>query len=211
MTTLRVQTKIAGVLADVTSVTLANAATGATWGVRRTDTGAVVVAAGTAVPRMSTGVYEYEYTDTPGVPYEYRMAVVYGGEKFIGGGSWTANVTPATATLDLSEFDEVLMGNLDVEEDEFGEPVTVHPVGGADRVCTAIVTRDPPVMKENPREEYFPVLVSLRNSATLGISAAEWSNRFEITLPRHRGAAAVRMRTVKAVKQDAARITWGCQ
>lgn len=210
MTTLRVHTKIAGVLANITSVVFGNAVTGATYGVRRTDSGVVTVAAGVAIPNVSAGVYEYEYADTPGVPYEWRFVAVYGGEKFIGGGSWTANVTPATATLDLSEFDEVLLDNLDAEEDEFGESVTVHPVGGADRVCVAIVTRDPPAMKDRPREEYFPVLVSVRNSATLGISAAEGSNRFEISLPRHRGSAAVRMRTVQAVKQDAARITWGC-
>jgi hypothetical protein len=211
MTTLRVQTKIAGVLANVTSVTLADAALAPTYGIRRTDTGVVVVAAGTPMPNVTPGVYEYEYADTSGVPYQWRFAVVYGGQTHIGGGSWTATITPAAAVLTLTAFDEILLANLDQEDAAFGEAVTVHPVGGADRSCTAIVTRDPPVSTDNPRETYYPVLVSLRNDAVLGISGAEWSNRFEITIARHRGSAPGRVRTVKAVKQDAARITWGCQ
>jgi hypothetical protein len=212
MTTLRLTTKAAGVLANVTSVTLANAATGATWGVRRTDTGVVVVAAGTAVPNISIGLYEYTFTDLPGVPYEYRMAVVYGGETFVSGGDWTANVTPATAVLELTDFDEVLVANVAHELEMWGEDVVVHPVGGVDRYCIAIVTRDPPVVvADRPREEYFPVLVSLPNDAITGISGAEWNARFEITIPRYRGSATVRVRPVKPLHQDAALIMWGCR
>jgi hypothetical protein len=211
MTTLRMTTKAAGVLANVTSVTLSDQPIAPIYGVRRTDTGAVVVAAGTAVPNVSPGVYEYTFTDVSGVPYEYRIAVVAYGRTFIGGGSWTANVTPATAVLELTGFDEVLVANVACELEAWGEDVTVHPVGGADRACVAIVTRDPPVLASRPREEYFPVLVSLPNDATTGISAAEWNNRFEITVPRYRGSATSRVRTLKPVHQDAALIMWGCR
>jgi hypothetical protein len=208
MTTLRVQTKIAGVLADVTSVTLSDAVTGATYGIRRTDTGAVVVAAGTALTRVSAGVYEYEYADSPGVPYEWRFAAVYGGETYIGGGSWTAHVTPATATLTLSDQDECLVEDVDVFLAEYGEAVTVHPVGGADRSVTGIVARAREGMQEQPRGPVGPVSLTLPNSATTGISGAEWSNRFEVTVPRYRGGVTVRMRTVRPLQQDAAMITW---
>jgi hypothetical protein len=210
MTTLRVTTKQAGVLTDVTSVTLADLPTVPAYGIRRTDTGAVAVAAGTSLVRVSTGVYEYEFADTPGVPYEWRFAVLVDGRTNIGGGSWVAHLTPAEATLDLTIADEVALANCDVEEAIWGEQVTIHPPGGADRVCTVIVTRDPPRLADRPREEYHPVLVSARNSTTLGIGAAEWTNQFTITLPRHRGSVPVTMRTVRKVHDDAARITWGC-
>jgi hypothetical protein len=213
MTTLRVRAMdLSGALADVVSVALADrpASQSPTYGVRRRDTGAVIVTAGTPMTKVTTGIYEYDLTDSPGVPYEWRFAAVSGGQTVVGGGSWVANLTPAEATLELTDFEEILLDNLDVEEDEYGEAVTVHPVGGADRICTAIVTRDPPRLEDRPREEYYPVLVSLRNDTAYGIGAAEWNNRFEITLPRHRGALAVRMRVVRKVKDDAARITWGC-
>jgi hypothetical protein len=208
MTTLRVQTRIAGVLANVSGVTLADAVTGPVYGVRRTDTGAVVVTAGTAMVNVSTGVYEYDFTDAPGVPYEWRFAAVYGTAAHIGGGSWTAHVTPATAVLDLSEFDAVLVADVEVYLSEYGEAVTVHPVGGADRAVTGVITRSRPEMNDQPRGPLNPVAVSLPNSATTGISGAEWNNRFEVTVPRYRGGPTMRIRTVRAIAQDAAMITW---
>jgi hypothetical protein len=208
MTTLRLQTTIAGVLANITSVVFGNAVTGATYGVRRTDTGVVVVAAGVAIPNISAGLYEYEYTDTPGVPYEWRFVAVYGGEKFIGGGAWTADVTPATATLTLSDFDEVLVDDVAVYLADYGEAVTVHPVGGADRPVTGVITRSKLEMKDQPRGPAAPLAVSLPNSATTGISGAEWHSRFEVTVPRYRGGPTVRMRITRALAQDAGMITW---
>jgi hypothetical protein len=208
MTTLRVQITIGGVLADVAGVTLSDAVSGAIYGVRRTDTGAVVVAAGTAMTRVSAGVYEYEYSDSPGVPYDWRFAAVYGGETYIGGGTWTADVTPAAAVLELSEFDECLVADIEVYLSDYGEAVMVHPVGGEDRAVMGVITRFQAEIKDQPRGPLNPVAVSLPNSATMGISGAEWNNRFEVTVPRYRGGPTVRMLTRRALAQDAAMITW---
>ena len=63
-----------GVLADATSVVLRDSSS--TWGIRRTDTGATVVPAGTAVPRKSTGVYEYVFRPPElGIKYEAAVEV----------------------------------------------------------------------------------------------------------------------------------------
>lgn len=210
MTTLRLTTKIAGVLADVTAVTLSDkpAAQSPTYGVRRTDTSAVVVAAGTAVPKVSTGLYEYSFAATDGVPYEYRMAAVYAGETFISGGSWTETLDPPASVLELSEQDECLVDDVDFFLLEYGEDVVVYPPAGASRSVTGIVVRSPAKMDANPRSQGNPVSVQLPNSVTTGIGGAEWTNRFEVDVPRYRGGPNVRMRIVKAVSQDAAMITW---
>src|SRR4051812_47182862 len=54
------------------------------YGVKRLDTGAVVVAAGVDVPRVSTGVYEYVLTDpSAGLTYQYAITMVYLGETYV--------------------------------------------------------------------------------------------------------------------------------
>jgi len=208
MKTLRVQTKIAGALANVTSVTLANAVSAATYGVRRTDTGAAVVAAGTAMTRVATGVYEYDFDDVEGLSYEWRFRAVYGGESFIGGGTWTATVTPPAPTLELSDHDAVLVQDVDFYLAEYGEQVTVYPPAAASRTATGIILRSAAKMDANPRAQTNPLGVQLPNSSTTGISGAEWNNRFEVDVPRYRGGETVRMRTLRASHQDAAFITW---
>jgi hypothetical protein len=54
-----------------------------TFGVKRTDTNAVVVADSTALTNVSTGVYRYTFTDpAPGLTYNYYVEWVYGGETY---------------------------------------------------------------------------------------------------------------------------------
>jgi len=60
MTTITFTTKLEGVLTNATSVTLSNS--DATIGIKRNDTGAVVVAAGTVLTNSSTGTYSYVFT-----------------------------------------------------------------------------------------------------------------------------------------------------
>jgi hypothetical protein len=211
MTILRLTTKVAGLAANISGVTLADAVASPTYGVRRTDTGEIVVPAGTAVPNVAVGIYEYECADLPGVPYEYHMVAAYAGRTALCGGSWTAQVEPPAPQLILTEFDELLIANREQELAQWGEPVTVHPIGGADRLVTGIVTRSPPVLRDRPREPEFPLLVALPNDSVLGISAGEWNDRFELTIQRFRGSATARVRTVKPLHQDAALITWGCR
>lgn len=72
MATLRFETKISGVLADVDSVVLCDPTT--TYGIQRTDTGATVVAANTAMTWVSTGTYEYDFdADINGVEYRFYV------------------------------------------------------------------------------------------------------------------------------------------
>jgi len=72
-TIIRATVRHEGELYDPSAIVLSDI-TG-TWGVRRTDTGATVVAAGTALARVSTGEYSYTFTDpAPGLSYEYVIA-----------------------------------------------------------------------------------------------------------------------------------------
>ena len=77
--TIRKTFEVVGVRTDVTSFTL---------GIVRADTGAVVVAAGTAMTNTATGVYEYTFTTT-GVDYTASFVAVYGGNAI----SWTETIS----------------------------------------------------------------------------------------------------------------------
>jgi hypothetical protein len=69
------------VLTDVTSAVLSDPTN--TFGVRRTDTNAVIVADSTALTNTGTGLYSYTFTEpAPGLTYEYWMEFVYGGETY---------------------------------------------------------------------------------------------------------------------------------
>ena len=73
--------KVDGVLTDVTSAKLSDP-TG-TYGVKRNDTDAVVVADGTAMTKQSTGVYTYTFTEpTTDLVYTYYVEWVYDGETY---------------------------------------------------------------------------------------------------------------------------------
>lgn len=80
MSTIRLQFtwKEDGVLTNLTSAVLSNS--GATFGVRRTDTLATVVVAGTAFTNPSTGVYVYDFTaPAAGLTYNYWIKYVRAG------------------------------------------------------------------------------------------------------------------------------------
>jgi len=70
-----------GVYFDPTSVVLSD--TTGTYGVKRDDTDAVVVAAGTAFTKTATGKYEYTFTPSVGgLTYTYVTKWVHEGETF---------------------------------------------------------------------------------------------------------------------------------
>lgn len=80
-TTINFRFRVGGVLTDVTSAVLRDAT--AAYGVRRTDTNAVVVAAGTAMVHDGTGLYSYTFTDpAAGLSYQSWIEVVYGGATY---------------------------------------------------------------------------------------------------------------------------------
>jgi|GEM_PF-4215142 len=83
MATKRVEIsfKVGGVLTDPTSVNLSDPT--AAYGVKRDDTNAVIVAAGTAMTKASTGVYYYDFTEPAlGLTYTAYLEVVYAGETY---------------------------------------------------------------------------------------------------------------------------------
>ena len=79
MSVIQTTIKLDGVLTDPTSVKLSDPA--GTYGVKRNDTDAVVVADAVAMTKVSTGVYRYEFTD-PAYDLEYTAYIetVYSGE-----------------------------------------------------------------------------------------------------------------------------------
>jgi hypothetical protein len=112
----------------------------------------------------------------------------------------------------MGDFDGILLNDVDYYLAEYGEVVTVTPPSGAARSCTAIVMRQPPEMKDAPREQQFPVVVVLPTNSEEGISPTEGNDRFQITLPTRAGSTeTMTVRTVKPVTQDAAMIAWGCR
>lgn len=72
--------KVDGVLTDVTSAVLSDP-TG-TYGIKRDDTDAVVVADGTAMTHDSSGIYDYSFTDTVNVSYTAYVEIVYSGATY---------------------------------------------------------------------------------------------------------------------------------
>jgi hypothetical protein len=84
MTTIYFENRVGGVLTNVTSAVLEN--TGNTYGVRRADNAAIVVAAGTALTQVSTGIYNYTFTDpAENLQYEYEIKWVYLGDTYYSG------------------------------------------------------------------------------------------------------------------------------
>ena len=77
-TTINFTFTVSNVPTDATSVVLRDA--GNTFGVRRRDTLAAVVPAGTAMTHVATGVYAYTFADPePNLTYHYWVEAVHGG------------------------------------------------------------------------------------------------------------------------------------
>ena len=205
--TITYRTKIAGSYADFESVTLADA-TGA-YGIKRNDTGAVVVASGTAMTHADTGRYTYDASAlTEGIEHTASIHWKQGGRIGYQEVTFTPDVTTPELDLVLSDHDEAAVADVDFFLSQFGEAVTVYPPAGDARSVTGIVTRDAQEIDGEGRTSSNPTRLALPNSATTGISGAEWNNRWSVGVPRYRGGPAARMRTSKALHQDAAMITW---
>lgn len=89
--------RVEGVLTNATQVLLSDP-TG-TFGVKRNDTGAAVVADGTAVTNPSTGVYRHTFSAAEGVAHTAYFEVQYGGATYHFEQDIPAfNAAPASAT-----------------------------------------------------------------------------------------------------------------
>lgn len=105
MPTIQTKFRVDGVLTDPTSIVLSDS--GATYGVQRTDTDALVVAAGTAMVKTSTGVYAYTFSDPAyGLTYRYSIKAVYDGETFYTSGT-VDGAASAISELTSSIYDLV--------------------------------------------------------------------------------------------------------
>jgi len=77
-TTINLRSYVNGQSTDLTSIKLQDGA--GTYGVKRVDTGAVVVASGTSFDRLGVGVYQYVIDPDPAaVDYDYVIRIVTGG------------------------------------------------------------------------------------------------------------------------------------
>ena len=72
--------KVEGVLTNVTTAKLSDP-TG-TYGVKRNDNSAVIVADGTSMTSSATGVYEYSFADVQDLAYTAYVEFVYAGSTF---------------------------------------------------------------------------------------------------------------------------------
>jgi len=72
--------RVEGVLTNVTTAKLSDP-TG-TYGVKRNDTDAVVVADGTSMTTSATGIYEYSFTDIVDIAYTAYVEFVYEGTTY---------------------------------------------------------------------------------------------------------------------------------
>lgn len=80
-TTINLSSYTNGLLTDLTSIEFEDVT--ATYGVRRTDTQAVVVAAGQDLIRLAVGTYQYAFTDpAANLTYEYTLKIVTGGTTY---------------------------------------------------------------------------------------------------------------------------------
>jgi len=94
MATITQTTKLEGVLTDVTSVTLSNAA--GNIGIKRNDTGATVVAAGTSFTNTTTGTYVYSFT----APATHTFYTAY--IKIVASGSTMYNTVKFYVSVDTA-------------------------------------------------------------------------------------------------------------
>jgi hypothetical protein len=100
MSKVTLEFKVDGVRADPASVVLANS--GETFGVKRDDTSAVIVAANTAMTKLSTGLYEYEFTDPAlGLTYSYSVKYVIGDDTFYRDGTV---IGPTTSNITANQY-----------------------------------------------------------------------------------------------------------
>ena len=104
-TTLHFTFTVDGAPTNAPSIVLRDATN--TFGVRRTDTLATVVAAGTAMAQQSTGSYAHTFVDpAPGLTYNYWVEVLYDGVTYRFERNRSADPAPDAASyLDVSAAD----------------------------------------------------------------------------------------------------------
>lgn len=99
-TTIKFDINIGGVATDPTSIVFRDA--GGTYGVKRQDTDASVVAMDTALTKLSKGRYAYTFADpAANLTYDYAIQYVYDGETFTEAKTIQGGKTSTNALYDL--------------------------------------------------------------------------------------------------------------
>ena len=126
MSTLVVRNKKSNVLTDPSSIALSSS--DGTYGVKRNDTGAVVVADGTAMTQSATGVYTYTFTDpADDLTYTYATEIVQ--EAGEAASFFTFQFTGPVATITTSDqwtnttLAAQIRGEIDADPDAAGGTV----------------------------------------------------------------------------------------
>lgn len=102
------------------------------WGAIRIDTGATVVAVGTAMSRLSAGVYQYAFSD-PAPSLSYKWSVKYSYQGFTGFAVFTSNfggVTMALGSIITQASVAAWMGalNLGILTTQDPSSITINPI-----------------------------------------------------------------------------------
>lgn len=144
-TFLTAQFKPGGVLTNATTAVLSDA-TG-TYGIKRNDTDAVVVADGAALVNTSTGVYTYSFTDPgAGLTYTYALEFVYAGITSRATGQLTGG-TSVSEDVDTDSGARNLYATVAAVKADQGIVVTTHDarieqlIEAASRECDAFCHR----------------------------------------------------------------------
>lgn len=99
-TTIKFDLEIDGVATNPTSIVFRDA--GGTYGVKRQDTDASVVAIDTALTNSSTGSYYYTFTDPAvNLTYDYAIQYVYDGETYTEAKTISGGVSASDNVYDL--------------------------------------------------------------------------------------------------------------
>lgn len=108
--TINFEFRVDSTLTDPTSVTLADPAD--TFGVKRNDTDAVVVADDTAMTKQSTGIYQHSFTEPAlGLTYTAYIKVVYDGATYSFERQLTGSPSPSGG-ITLKEAEDTLLDSV---------------------------------------------------------------------------------------------------
>ena len=94
--------KIDGVATDATTAKLSDP-TG-TFGIKRNDTDAVVVADGTNMTKTATGTYEYTFDEVIGVTYTAYVEFVYSGQTYYIEIEFSASLTTGAVASNYTDL-----------------------------------------------------------------------------------------------------------
>jgi hypothetical protein len=129
---------ISGVLTDPTSMKLSDS--GGTYGVKRSDNDAVVVADGADMVKISTGVYQYTFTDPDyDLTYDYTTEIVYDGLTYHFDATKDGTVTPpAGGETTITKYFYHFGVLTDPDSIVFSEPNGTYGVRRSDTDATVV-------------------------------------------------------------------------